>query len=115
MKPDELTSRRLSVLSSLVSSSPAGKLGRTAVVKLLYFLQELHEVPLGYDFRLYTFGPYDAEVLNDLATAKLLNALTEKPVLYATGYGYAINPGSNADAVRNRVTEWLKLHQQALG
>jgi len=33
-------------------------------MKMKYFLQELKEVPLGYDFRLSTYGPFDAEVLS---------------------------------------------------
>ena len=45
--------------------------GKTVFMKLAYLLQELYEVPLGYRFSLYTYGPYSPEVLADLEYAKL--------------------------------------------
>ena len=45
--------------------------GKTAFMKMAYLLQELYEVPLGYRFSLYTYGPYSAEVLADLEYAQL--------------------------------------------
>jgi uncharacterized protein len=66
-------------------------------MKLFYFLQDLHGFALGYDYRLFAYGPYDSEVLSDLATATSLNMVCEKTVIYPRGYGYAITPGSHAD------------------
>ena len=114
MKTEDLTSRRLAVLTSLVSSSPDSKLGRTAVVKLLYFLQELYDVPLGYYFRLYTFGPYDAEILSDVGTAKANEVLTEETILYSVGYGYAIRPGPRAKLAQAVDSDWLQLHRKSI-
>lgn len=108
---DDLTAKRLAALVALASSVPGQTLGRTAAVKLLYFVQELYGVELGYDFRLYTFGPYDAEVLYDLGVAKSLDALTERTVFYNVGYGYAINPGPKAESVKARAAGWLKANQ----
>jgi hypothetical protein len=65
-------------------------------MKLLYFLQELKGVPLGYDFRLHTYGPFDSDVLSDLATATAQNVVKESTVLFAKGYGYDITPGPHA-------------------
>lgn len=45
--------------------------GKTVFMKMAYLLQELYEVPLGYRFSLYTYGPYSPEVLADLEYAKL--------------------------------------------
>ena len=45
--------------------------GKTAFSKMAYLLQELYEVPLGYRFSLYTYGPYSPEVLADLEYANL--------------------------------------------
>ena len=53
----------------LEGTSP--QFGKTAFMKMAYLLQELYEVPLGYRFSLYTYGPYSAEVLADLEYAKL--------------------------------------------
>jgi hypothetical protein len=60
---------RLGVLAALVAQAP-GKLGRTALMKMAYFLQTIKGVSLGYDFRMYTYGPFDQDVLDDLSTAR---------------------------------------------
>jgi uncharacterized protein len=88
------TDFRLATISALVKRAPHA-LGRTAMMKLIYFLQTLHEVPLGYDFRIYTYGPYDSQVLEDLKVAELKGGVKSSVV----GYGYAIGPGAEADAV----------------
>lgn len=88
---------RVAVLARLVRSAPGQKLGRTQLMKLLYFLQELRGVPLGYEFRLFTYGPFDSEVLSDLSSACGQDAVVEKTVLYTRGYGYDITPGPAAD------------------
>ena len=88
---------RLAILARMVTKAPEKKLGRTQVMKLFYFLQELKDVPLGYDFRLFTYGPFDSDVLSDLATACSLNMLLEKTIIYSRGYGYEITPGPHAN------------------
>lgn len=85
---------RAAILARMVGASPGQKLGRTAVTKLMYFLQELKGIELGYDFRLYTYGPFDSEVLADLRYATSCGLLQEKTVLYPRGYGYEITVGS---------------------
>ena len=101
-------------LSSLWSQPHQDRLSGTAVVKLLYFLQELKGVPLGYDFRLYTYGPFDSDVLNDLGTGKSLQVLTEKTVTHSAGYGYEIKVGPKSDRIKLLAKEWLKDNQDAL-
>ena len=83
---------RAAILARLAQQAPAKKLGRTAVMKTLYFLQELADVPLGYDFRLYTYGPFDADVLGDLAMATARGLVCERMVLFPRGYGYEVTP-----------------------
>lgn len=85
---------RAAILARLIAKAPEKKLGRTAVMKLMYFLQELKRVPLGYRFRLFTYGPFDSEVLSDLATATSLNTLTEETKIYPRGYGFEIMLGT---------------------
>src|SRR5262249_12172233 len=55
--------RRLATIVALVERSSGKSLGRTAVMKLLYFLSALRGVQLGYRFTLYSYGPFDSEVL----------------------------------------------------
>jgi uncharacterized protein YwgA len=101
---------RLATISALVKQAAPHSLGRTAVMKLVYFLQVLHKMPLGYDFRIYTYGPYDSQVLEDLKVAELKGAVKSAAVGYAVGTGYSITPGSEADAVVARspsISEFL--------
>ena len=55
-------------------------LGRTAIMKLIFLLQEGKGLPVGYDFRLYSYGPYDSEVLQDLEFLRNFGFLTEETV-----------------------------------
>jgi hypothetical protein len=88
---------RIAILARMVKSAPSKCLGRTQVMKLFYFLQEMKGISLGYDFRLFNYGPFDSEVLSDLASACVLGTVVEDTVLYPSGYGYAIKPGPQAD------------------
>lgn len=96
---------RVAVLARMVKAAPDSTLGRTQVMKLFYFLQELKGVPLGYDFRLFNYGPFDSEVLSDLASACGRAVVSETPVIYARGYGYAITPGPNAGNLDRQLEE----------
>src|SRR5262249_27965292 len=88
---------RAAILARTVQRSRNHQLGRTALMKLTYFLQELEGLRLGFHFTLYTYGPFQSEVLSDLATAISLEYVQEEVVLYPRGYGYRITPGPSAD------------------
>ena len=69
-RENELTQQLpLELAGRLKGQSP--QFGKTAFMKMAYLLQELYEVPLGYRFSLYTYGPYSPEVLADLEYANL--------------------------------------------
>jgi len=91
---------RLGILTELVERSSC-KLGRTAIMKLAFLLQTLKGVPLDYNFRLYTYGPYDSDVLNDLGQAETLGAVKSKMVTYPHGYGYEFSIGPNCKVVKS--------------
>lgn len=92
-----LSETRSSILSRMVVNAPNQELGRTKVMRLFYFLQELKGVPLGYDFRLFTYGPFQSEVLSDLSSACSAGAVNEQTKIYPRGYGYLITPGTHAE------------------
>ena len=71
----------------------SGKLGRTAIMKPMFFLQELKGLPLGYSFRIYTYGPYDAQVLADLKVAESMEAVRTEYFDWEGGSGYMIKAG----------------------
>lgn len=106
--------RRFGTILGLVEGSPGGTLGRTAIVKLLYLLQEVRGLPLGYRFRLYTYGPFDSDILSDLETAQSFRALQIRTILYPSSYGYEVKAGSRAAALKDCVREWLASHQPDL-
>ena len=87
----------VAIMARMVLKSKEQTIGRTQLMKLCYFLQEIEQVPIQYDFRLFNYGPFDSEVLSDLGTACSQNALKEQTVIYNRGYGYAITPGKSAE------------------
>lgn len=102
----DLQSARLATLVALAERKP--RLGRTAVMKLCYFLQTLRNVPLGYRFTLYSYGPFDSSVLSDLSTAEALGGLDSTLVLYSGGYGYEISPAALSRSVKKLASGFLK-------
>jgi uncharacterized protein YwgA len=72
------------------------RLGKTAMQKLLYILQEGMEIPLGYRFDLYTYGPYSSAVMRDIDYGAWTGMLK---VEYEGDRGYEITPGPDARAL----------------
>ena len=50
-------------------------------------------MPLGYSFRLYTYGPYDPQLLEDLKIAKGRGAILCRKFDRQGGTGYEIKTG----------------------
>ena len=86
---------RVAVLTAIARRM--GECGRTSLMKMAYLIQTVKEVPLGYDFELYLYGPYSTQVLNDLSIAVLWDALQEEYYSTGDGYGYKITLGHLAD------------------
>lgn len=90
----ELTERRVQCQNAL---------GKTAIQKLIYLLQEVYGVKLGYYFELYTYGPYDSDVMQDIDYAAATGILE---VNYNQDRGYDITLGpqsSSLDAYRETI------------
>src|SRR5882672_1722091 len=107
---DQQLSNRIAVLTRLVRKSPSGDLGRTAIMKLVYFLTELRDVPLKYRFSLYSYGPFDSTVLQDVDVATTLGALQSHPVRYPTGVGYSIQPTKGSKDLEAFAEDFLNQH-----
>jgi uncharacterized protein YwgA len=97
MNPAERGRLRLAILSTLVKKAPQ-KPGRTALMKFAYLLQTVRQVPLGYRFELYNYGPYDSTVLSDLSQAATAKAVKSAIVHYPSGYGYAYSTNETGHA-----------------
>ena len=72
------------------------------------------DVPLGYNFSLYTYGPFDVSVLDDLAYAETLEAVKVQTISYPNSYGYDIRPGSGAREIKSKATEFLAAHRHSI-
>ena len=100
---------RLAVLTELVERSPEP--GRTAIMKLAYLLQTVKGVPLDYDFRLYTYGPFESDVLDDLGQAVSMRAVESNIVDYPSGSGYVFGPGPESERVKEMCSSELSKYQ----
>lgn len=111
MEWNELQNNRLALITDLVGRNANGNLGRTALMKLCYFLQVLRDVPLGYRFTLYSYGPFDSTVLSDLSSAENRGAVRSETVYYPGGYGYDIRRADKADAVMDAGKDFLQKYE----
>ncbi len=87
----ELNERAL-IFTKIASKQPG--IGKTAMMKCAYLLQTLENVPLEYDFEIYTYGPYSSAVMDEIDFARQNDYLSISSVIYPTGHaGYNINCG----------------------
>lgn len=87
-------------------------LGKTALQKHVYFLQTLFGVDAGYEFTLYTYGPFSSELLSDLDVVDQMggvNAEYDKSVS-----GYRIHPGANASDIRKFASSFIESTSKSL-
>ena len=104
---NEIYKARLGLLPVLAERAHSGHIGRTALMKYMYFLQVVRGVPLGYNFSMYSYGPFDSDVLADLSSAEMLNVVNVTPVEFAGGYGYRIRPGARAESAKQNASRFL--------
>jgi hypothetical protein len=103
--------QRLAIITELVKRAP-GSFGRTALMKCLFFLKTLRNVPLPYSFRLYTYGPFDGDVLEDLRYAESLGAIESTVFAYPGGYGYEFRVGPQAGSIEEQASEFVSQQQE---
>lgn len=85
--------------------------GKTALQKLVYFLQEWKHVPLGYNYEFYTYGPFSAALMGDLDYTDSLGAVRVKPI--GNG-GYCIGAGDRNKEIQERAQAFLSEHKLAI-
>jgi uncharacterized protein YwgA len=96
----------ISQLARLYDKKGELNLGKTALQKLVYFLQEVHGVPLGYEYTLYTYGPFSTELVADLDTAASMDYVR---AVYDAGLrGYEIKPAGGAEGLQKQSKDWLR-------
>ena len=102
---------RVALVTRLVWKAPQQTLGRTALMKLLFLLTSVREVLVGYRFRMYTYGPFDAEVLADIDYAARLQGVSVDMETYPNGYGYIIRPGAAAEKIMEHGRQFVDEHE----
>ena len=105
--------QRMAILTELVRQ--LGETRRIKLMKLVYLLQTLRHLPLGYRFQLYLYGPYDAQVLSDVGVAESWNALHEEYQAYGeSAYGYKIRVAPDAQSLLDMESETLQKYREAI-
>ena len=77
------TQERLAFITEIAKRD--SNIGKTGMMKMLYLLQAVCNVPLGYDFEIYTYGPYCQTVMSDIEYAEFADYVAVKPVTYSNG------------------------------
>jgi uncharacterized protein YwgA len=84
--------------------------GNTHIQKSAFFLQDLGETPLDYDFVIYRYGPFSFELRDDINDMRVINILDR--YLVPAGYGVHYCLGSTAkvllDAYKEKVGKYEK-------
>lgn len=109
----QATFDKIGLVTALVSRAPK-RPGRTALMKWMYFLKVVRKVPLPYSFRLYTYGPYDSDVLDDLGYAEFVGAVESKLVAYPGGQGYEYLPGAKAEEIERHAAQFLARYRDSI-
>ena len=61
---------------------------------------------------MYSYGPFDSDVLADLSSGETLNIVDVTPVEFAGGYGYRITPGLRAELAKGKADRFLMDHEE---
>ncbi|MFZ3064744.1 MAG: restriction endonuclease [Nitrospirota bacterium] len=79
--------------------------GKTALQKLIYLLQEAYNVPLGYEFKFYHYGPFSSDLLGDLDYVDYLHGVSVE-FEHSLGW-YFIKPGAESEKIIKKGEEFL--------
>lgn len=100
------TNERLAVITEIAQKHP--NIGKTGMMKFLYLLQAVYKLPLGYDFEIYTYGPYCQSVMSDIEYAEFINYIRVSPITYSSGMsGYQINAKDEGNSVLENLSDTL--------
>lgn len=92
------TQERLAFITEIAKRD--SNIGKTGMMKFLYLLQAVYQVPLAYDFEIYTYGPYCQTVMSDIEYAEFSDYIKIAPVSYPNGMsGYQISAGDNSGQI----------------
>lgn len=105
-------SERIAMLTEIVRR--LSKVRRTALMKIVYLLQMVKGVPFGYNFRLYLYGPFSPDVLDDIDMAVYWKSLKEEYFSTERLAGYEISLGEDADSFTRKHQAAIAKHEEAI-
>lgn len=106
-------SKRMGIISAIVQQKPG--LGKTAMMKYIFLLQNVYRVPLGYDFEIYTYGPYSSEVMEDIDFARHQEIIDIERMSYSTGHsGYNLSPSRNLANSVEKEREFISRYKESV-
>jgi hypothetical protein len=83
-------------------------IGKTGMMKAMYFLQQIYKIPLGYDFKMYSYGPFDDDVLVAMDVVKDENLIDIIPEDYGDGVsGYSIRTTKKGHLPSGEYSEFI--------
>lgn len=105
--------KRIGIISEIVHENP--KSGKTAVMKYLYLLQKVYRLPMGYDYSIYTYGPYSSMVMEDIDFADKEKIISVKREVYDNGIsGYCITPSERASEIIAAEEETVQKYKKSI-
>ncbi len=97
-------SNRKNVIIKMLQENPG--MGKTAVMKTIFMLQQVKHIDLSCEFSIYTYGPYDADVMEDIDELVSDGLLSSSAYSYKDYIGYTLSAtDSGAKAVPNLKNE----------
>jgi uncharacterized protein YwgA len=84
-------------------------LGKTAVMKIMFILQYIYNIELGYKFNIYTYGPYASEVTEDLDALILQDYVDPGQYEYLGRKAYDLTISENGKRVKESIKPAHKL------
>ncbi len=107
---------RLGLICRMVEKSEQTdrKAGRTALMKFAYLLKEIQTVPLDYRFTLYTYGPFDSRLLDDLSYAEALEGVKGTLASFPGGYAFEYSLGLKGNELIARAQNFLGQYDEKI-
>jgi uncharacterized protein YwgA len=85
------------------------------MMKMIFLLQQVYKVQLGYRYEIYTYGPYSAEVASDVNFAEQLKIISISEEKYTSGnVGYHLNPANGTSNAIKEAQSFLEESQGAI-
>jgi len=86
------------VMLNIIDKKPKNDLGKTAVMKMVFILQHVFNMSLGYSFDIYTYGPYAAEVSGELDALIYEGFIEADEYMFNNSLGYALKISEKGQA-----------------